>query len=359
MALITLRQLLDHAAENGYGVPAFNINNMEQGLGIMRAAAACDAPVILQASRGARSYAGDIMLRHMVEALAEMFPDNPVVLHQDHGNNDATCLSAIRHGFTSVMMDGSLEEDMKTPASYDYNVGITKRVTKAAHAVGASVEGELGVLGSLETGEAGEEDGSGAVGKLDQSQLLTDPDQAVDFVTETKCDALAIACGTSHGAYKFSRKPDGEILSMETIAAIHEKLPNTHLVMHGSSSVPQPLQDLINAYGGEMPQTYGVPIEEIERGIRMGVRKVNIDTDCRMAMAGQFRKIATEKPTEFDPRKFMIPAMEELEALCRDRFERFGTAGQAGTLKPISMDEMARRYASGALDPPIAGPLAA
>ncbi|CUH82431.1 class II fructose-bisphosphate aldolase [Tropicibacter naphthalenivorans] len=359
MALITLRQLLDHAAENDYGVPAFNINNMEQGLAIMKAAAACDAPVILQASRGARSYAGDIMLRHMVTALSEMYPDNHVVLHQDHGNNDATCLSAIRHGFTSVMMDGSLEEDMKTPASYDYNVEITKRVTKAAHAVGASVEGELGVLGSLETGEAGEEDGSGAVGKLTEDQLLTDPDQAVDFVMQTKCDALAIACGTSHGAYKFTRKPDGDILSMKTIQGIHEKLPNTHLVMHGSSSVPQELQDLINQYGGHMPQTYGVPVEEIEKGIKMGVRKVNIDTDCRMAMTGMFRKIAMEKPQEFDPRKFNIPAMDELEKLVRDRFERFGTAGQAHKIKPVSIDEMANRYAAGLLDPQIAAARAA
>lgn len=359
MALITLRQLLDHAAENGYGVPAFNINNMEQGLAIMKAAEACNAPVILQASRGARSYAGDIMLRKMVEALAEMYPDNHVVLHQDHGNNDATCLSAIRHGFTSVMMDGSLEEDMKTPASYEYNTEITRRVTKAAHAVGASVEGELGVLGSLETGEAGEEDGSGAVGKLEQDQLLTDPDQAVEFVLATKCDALAIACGTSHGAYKFSRKPDGDILSMATIEAINKKLPNTHLVMHGSSSVPQELQDLINKFGGAMPQTYGVPVEEIERGIKMGVRKVNIDTDCRMAMTGRFRQVATEKPAEFDPRKFLIPAMDELEKLCRDRFERFGTAGQAGKIKPVSMDEMAKRYASGSLDPEIAAARAA
>ena len=359
MALITLRQLLDHAAEHGYGVPAFNINNMEQGLAIMAAAAACDAPVILQASRGARSYAGDVMLRHMVTALAEMNPDIPVVLHQDHGNNDATCLSAIRHGFTSVMMDGSLLEDIKTPADYAYNVEITRRVTVAAHAVGASVEGELGVLGSLETGEAGEEDGSGAAGKLDHSQLLTDPDQAVDFVMATGCDALAIACGTSHGAYKFTRQPDGEILSMATIAAIHEKLPDTHLVMHGSSSVPQALQDLINAHGGEMPQTWGVPVEEIEKGIRMGVRKVNIDTDCRMAMTGQFRKVATEKPREFDPRKFLIPAMKELESLCRDRFERFGTAGQAGKIRPVSLDEMARRYASGSLDPRITAQRAA
>ena len=354
MALVTLRQLLDHAAENGYGVPAFNINNMEQGLAIMRAAAKTDAPVILQASRGARSYAGDIMLTAMVRALAETWPQIPVVLHQDHGNNDATCLTAIRHGFTSVMMDGSLEEDMKTPSSYDYNVEITARVSTAAHAVGASVEGELGVLGSLETGEAAAEDGSGAEGTLDHSQLLTDPDQAVDFVTRTKCDALAIACGTSHGAYKFSRKPDGEILSMSTIAAIHEKLPSTHLVMHGSSSVPQYLQDLINAYGGDMPQTYGVPVEEIERGIKMGVRKVNIDTDCRMAITGQFRKVAAEKPREFDPRKFLIPAMDELEKLCADRFERFGTAGHASKITAVSMDEMARRYADGALDPQIA-----
>jgi fructose-bisphosphate aldolase class II len=359
MAFITLRQLLDHAADQGYGVPAFNINDMEQGLAIMRAAAACDAPVILQASRGARSYAGDIMLRHIVQALVEMHPEVPIVLHQDHGNNEATCLSAIRHGFTSVMMDGSLEEDMKTPASYDYNVAITRRVTEAAHAVGASVEGELGVLGSLETGEAGVEDGSGAEGKLSHEQLLTDPDQAVDFVARTKVDALAIACGTSHGAYKFSRKPDGDILSMETIAAIHAKLPDTHLVMHGSSSVPQHLQDLMNAHGGHMPQTYGVPVEEIERGIRLGVRKVNIDTDCRMAMTGQFRKVAQENPEEFDPRKFLIPAMKELETLCRDRFERFGTAGHASKIKPIPMDEMAKRYAAGALDPKLTGPMAA
>ena len=351
MALITLRQLLDHAAEQGYGVPAFNINNMEQGLAILKAAQSCDAPVILQASRGARSYAGDIMLRHMVQALAEMHPDIPIVLHQDHGNNDATCLSAIRHGFTSVMMDGSLLEDMKTPASYDYNVAITRRVTEAAHAVGASVEGELGVLGSLETGEAGEEDGSGAEGKIDHSMLLTDPDQAVDFVLRTRVDALAIACGTSHGAYKFSRKPDGDILSMKTIEAIHRKLPDTHLVMHGSSSVPQYLQDLINDAGGEMPQTYGVPVEEIVRGIRYGVRKVNIDTDCRKAMTGHFRKVARDKPREFDPRKFLIPAMAELEKLCRDRFEQFGTAGQASRIKPIGMDEMAVRYLSGKLDP--------
>ncbi len=351
MAIITLRQLLDHAADNGYGVPAFNINNMEQGLAIMNAAAACDAPVILQASRGARSYAGDVMLRKMIEAFAEMYPKTPICMHQDHGNNEATCLSAIRHGFSSVMMDGSLMADMKTPSSYEYNVEITERVARMAHWVGASVEGELGCLGSLETGMAEKEDGSGADGKLTEDQLLTDPDQAADFVAKTKVDALAIACGTSHGAYKFSRKPDGDTLAMSVIEAIHDKLPNTHLVMHGSSSVPQELQDIINEFGGDMPQTYGVPVEEIERGIRSGVRKVNIDTDCRMAMTGQFRKVATETPTEFDPRKFLIPAMQAMQDIVRDRFERFGTAGQASKIDVIPMDEMATRYAGGSLDP--------
>ncbi|MCO5134235.1 MAG: fructose-bisphosphate aldolase class II [Phyllobacteriaceae bacterium] len=354
MARITLRQLLDHAAENGYGVPAFNINNMEQGLAIMEAAQECDAPVIMQASRGARSYAGDIMLAKMIDALAEMYPAIPLCMHQDHGNNEATCMTAIRHGFTSVMMDGSLEADMKTPASYDYNVAITERVARMAHWVGASVEGELGVLGSLETGEAEAEDGSGAEGKLSHDQLLTDPDQAVDFVTRTRVDALAIACGTSHGAYKFSRKPDGDILAMKVIEEIHHKLPNTHLVMHGSSSVPQELQDIINEFGGEMPQTFGVPVEEIVRGIRHGVRKVNIDTDCRMAMTGQFRKLAQEKPSEFDPRKFLKPAMDAMRDLCRERFEAFGTAGNAARITVIPMDEMAKRYASGSLDPQIA-----
>jgi fructose-bisphosphate aldolase class II len=354
MARITLRQLLDHAAERGYGVPAFNINNMEQGLAIMAAAKACDAPVIMQASRGARSYANDIMLQKMMEALTEMYPDIPLCIHQDHGNDEATCLSAIRHGFTSVMMDGSLEADAKTPADYSYNVDITARVTRMAHAVGASVEGELGVLGSLETGQGDAEDGHGAEGALSHDQLLTDPDQAVDFVARTKVDALAIAMGTSHGAYKFSRKPDGDILAMHVIEAIHAKLPNTHLVMHGSSSVPQELQDLINRYGGQMPQTFGVPVEEIVRGIRHGVRKVNIDTDCRMAMAGQFRRIATESPAEFDPRKFLKPAMDAMRDMCRDRFERFGTAGNASKIKVIPMDEMAKRYAAGKLDPQIA-----
>ena len=349
MSLITLRQLLDHAAERSYGVPAFNINNMEQGLAIMKAAQACDAPVIIQASRGARSYAGDIMLRHMVRALAEMYPAIPICMHQDHGNNEQTCLSAIRHGFTSVMMDGSLKADMKTPASYEYNVEITERVSRMAHWVGASVEGELGVLGSLETGEAAKEDGSGAEGRLSLEDLLTDPVQAEDFVANTRVDALAIACGTSHGAYKFSRKPDGEILAMKRIEEIHARIPQVHLVMHGSSSVPQELQNLINENGGDIPQTYGVPVEEIERGIKSGVRKVNIDTDCRMAITGQFRKVAKDQASQFDPRKFLIPAMDEMEKLCLDRFERFGTAGNASRIQVIDIDEMAKRYVDGSL----------
>jgi fructose-bisphosphate aldolase class II len=347
MALITLRQLLDHAAEHDYGIPAFNINNMEQLLAIMEAARHASAPVILQASRGARSYAGDVMLRRMVEGAIEMYPEIPVCLHQDHGNDEATCLSAIQHGFTSVMMDGSLEADGRTPASYDYNVAITHRVSEIAHAVGVSVEGELGCLGSLETGEGEAEDGQGAEGKLGREQLLTDPDQAQAFVGKTRVDALAVAIGTSHGAYKFSQPPTGEILAMDVITAIHERLPNTHLV-------PQELQDLINACGGEMPQTWGVPVEEIEAGIRHGVRKVNIDTDCRMAMTGQFRKVAQENRREFDPRKFLKPAMDALEQLCLARFEQFGTAGQAPKVRPLSLDEMARRYRSGALGPAFA-----
>ena len=349
MALITLRQLHDHAAEHGYGVPAFNINNMEQGLAIMEAARATDSPVIMQASRGARFYANDIMLSKMIEALSLIYPEIPLCMHQDHGNDEATCMSAIRHGFTSVMMDGSLEADAKTPASYEYNVAITARVAEMAHWVGASVEGELGVLGSLETGQGEAEDGHGAEGALDHSQLLTDPDQAVDFVARTGVDALAIACGTSHGAYKFSRKPTGDILAMSVIEEIHKRLPKTHLVMHGSSSVPQDLQDVINEFGGEMPQTFGVPVEEIVRGIRHGVRKVNIDTDCRMAMTGQFRKIATQSRKEFDPRKFLKPAMDAMRVLCRDRMEAFGTAGQASKIKVIAMDDMARRYKTGSL----------
>ncbi|WGF88681.1 class II fructose-bisphosphate aldolase [Marinivivus vitaminiproducens] len=355
MAIITLRQLLDHAAEHGYGVPAFNINNMEQLLAIMKAADMTSSPVIVQASRGARSYAGDVMLRRMVEAAVEMYPDIPVCLHQDHGESAATCLSAIQFGFSSVMMDGSLEEDGKTPASYEYNVAITGRVATLAHAVGVSVEGELGCLGSLEHGGGEQEDGHGVEGEVSRDQLLTDPDQAQDFVARTKVDALAVAIGTSHGAYKFTRQPTGDILAMDVVKAIHERLPRTHLVMHGSSSVPQALQDLINAYGGEMPQTYGVPVEEIATGITYGVRKVNIDTDCRMAMAGQFRKVAVEKRAEFDPRKFLQPAMDALTALCAERFEQFGTAGHAPGIRVLPMTEMARRYRSGALDPATPG----
>ena len=351
--LISLRQLLDHAAEFSYGLPAFNINNMEQGLAILRAADRTDSPVILQASSGARSYAGDVMLRKLIEGLVASYPHIPICMHQDHGNSAATCMTAIQHGFTSVMMDGSLEADGKTPASYDYNLQITKQVTEMAHHGGVSVEGELGVLGSLETGMGDQEDGHGAEGVLSEEQLLTDPQQAVDFVRDTQVDALAIAMGTSHGAYKFSRKPDGDILAMHVIQEINRRLPNTHLVMHGSSSVPQDLQDIFNAYGGEMPQTYGVPVEEIETGIKYGVRKVNIDTDCRLAMAGVIRKVASEHPGEFDLRKFMKPAGEAMEALCIDRFERFGAAGMASRITPIALADMAKRYADGSLSPQI------
>ena len=359
MARITLRQLLDHAAEYGYGVPAFNINNMEQVLAIMKAAQAVDAPVILQASRGARSYAGDTMIRKMVEAAEEMYPRIPICLHQDHGNDRRTCVSAMQAGFTSVMMDGSLEADASTPASYEYNLAITGEVTAIAHDIGVSVEGELGCLGSLETGEGEKEDGHGFEGSLSKEQLLTDPDQAVDFVTRTGVDALAIAMGTSHGAYKFSRKPDGEILAMNVVQEINRRLPEVHLVMHGSSSVPQELQDIFNEFGGEMPQTWGVPVEEIVRGIKYGVRKVNIDTDCRLAMSGEFRRIAEQDRSQFDPRKFLTPALQAMEKLCRDRFEQFGTAGNASKIKPIGVAEMAMAYAAGDLDPKLAASSAA
>ena len=351
MARITLRQLLDDAAERGYGVPAFNVNNMEQVLAIMNAASEVDAPVILQASRGARSYAGDIMIRKMVEAAEEMYPRIPICLHQDHGNSRATCVSAMQAGFTSVMMDGSLEADASTPASYQYNLDITSEVTRIAHDIGVSVEGELGCLGSLETGAGEKEDGHGFEGSLSMEQLLTDPEQAVDFVSRTRVDALAIAMGTSHGAYKFSRKPDGDILAMNVVRDINEKMPELHLVMHGSSSVPQALQDIFNEFGGEMPQTYGVPIDEIVRGIQHGVRKVNIDTDCRLAMTGIFRRIAEQDRSQFDPRKFLAPALQAMQELCRDRFEQFGTAGKASAIKPISVADMAAAYTSGALDP--------
>ena len=354
MSRITLRQLLDHAAEYSYGVPAFNINNMEQVLAIMEAARTVNAPVILQASRGARSYAGDIMIRKMVEAAEEMYPEIPICLHQDHGNNRATCVSAMQASFTSVMMDGSLEADAQTPASYEYNVDITAEVTRIAHDIGVSVEGELGCLGSLETGEGEKEDGHGFEGKLSMDQLLTDPEQAVDFVTQTKVDALAIAMGTSHGAYKFSRKPDGDILAMQVVKDINAKLPGLHLVMHGSSSVPQELQDVFNEFGGEMPQTYGVPVEEIIRGIKYGVRKVNIDTDCRLAMTGEFRKIAQQDTSQFDPRKFLVPALNAMKVLCQDRFEQFETAGKASKITPISVADMAKQYASGSMEQSLA-----
>ncbi|MRG72182.1 fructose-bisphosphate aldolase class II [Alphaproteobacteria bacterium HT1-32] len=353
MALISMRQMLDHAAEHGYGVPAFNINNMEQMLSIMSAASKTESPVILQASRGARAYANDIVLRHLIQAAVEMYPDIPVCMHQDHGNNSATCFSAIQNGFTSVMMDGSLEEDGKTPASYDYNVEVTAKVAETAHQVGVSVEGELGCLGSLETGEGEKEDGHGFEGKLDKDMLLTDPEQAADFISRTHCDALAVAIGTSHGAYKFSRKPTGDILAMNVIKAIHEKLPDTHLVMHGSSSVPQDLQDIINEFGGEMPQTYGVPVEEIVEGIKFGVRKINIDTDNRMAITGMYRKVAAEKKAEIDPRAFNKPAIAAMEKVCIARFESFNTAGQASKLKAIPLSDMAARYASGSLAPSV------
>ncbi len=353
MAIISLRQLLDDAAGRDYGVPAFNINNMEQVLAIMQAADRCDAPVILQASRGARSYAGDTMIRHLVAAACEMYPHIPVVLHQDHGNDTATCYSAMQQGFSSVMMDGSLEADATTPASYEYNVDITRRVARTAHQMGVSVEGELGCLGSLETGKGEKEDGHGFDGTLARDMLLTDPEQAADFVARTGVDALAVAIGTSHGAYKFSRKPTGDILAMDVVRAINERLPDTHLVMHGSSSVPQELQDVINKYGGEMPQTWGVPVDEIVEGIRHGVRKVNIDTDCRMAITGQFRRVAVESPAEFDPRRFLKPSLDAMRALCEDRFERFRTAGKAAAIRPVSLAEMARQYVRGVLEPTV------
>ena len=359
MPRISLRQLLDHAAEHSYGVPAFNINNMEQGLAIMQAAKETDSPVIIQASRGARAYANDLMLAKMMEALEQIYPNIPLCLHQDHGNNPATCLSAIQHGFTSVMMDGSLKEDAKTPGDYDYNVGVTKQVTDMAHLVGVSVEGELGVLGSLETGMGEAEDGHGFEGKLSHDMLVTDPDEAARFVAETKVDALAVAIGTSHGAYKFTRKPTGDVLAMDVIEKIHAKLPNTHIVMHGSSSVPQDLLEEINSYGGEIRETYGVPAEEIVRGIKHGVRKVNIDTDLRLAATAEIRKVLFTNKGEFDPRKYLKPAIAGMQKICKERFQQFGTAGNAGKIKVIPLADMAKRYASGELDPRIGSAKAA
>ena len=353
MALITLRQLLDHAAENAYGVPAFNVNNLEQIQAIMRAAEACDSPVILQASAGARDYAGEAFLRHLVDAALEQWPKIPMVMHQDHGGSPAVCLRSIQSGFSSVMMDGSLLEDMKTPADYDYNVRVTRQVTEMAHAGGVSVEGELGCLGSLETGMAGAEDGSGAEGKLDHSMLLTDPDQAADFVQQTHVDALAIAIGTSHGAYKFTRPPTGDILAIERIKAIHARIPSTHLVMHGSSSVPQEWLAIVNEYGGDLGETYGVPVEEIVEGIKHGVRKVNIDTDLRLVSTGAVRKHLTKNPKNFDPRKFFKAATQAMQDICVARFEAFSCVGQAHKINVLNLEVMTARYATGELAPKV------
>ncbi len=336
MPLIPLRTLLDHAAENDYGVAAFNVNNMEQIQAIMEAASETDAPVIVQASRGARKYSQDAYLRHLMLAAVELYPHIPVVMHQDHGNSFETCMSAIENGFTSVMMDGSLEEDGKTPADYEYNVRVTSEVVKQAHARGVSVEGELGCLGSLETGMGDKEDGHGAEGKLSHDQLLTDPDEAEDFVGKTRVDALAVAIGTSHGAYKFTRKPDGEILAMGRIEEIHRRLPNCHLVMHGSSSVPQELQDIINQFGGQIKQTWGVPVAEIQRGIKHGVRKINVDTDNRLAITGAIREVLFKSPEKFDPRDYLKPAREAMKKVCIDRMVAFGQAGHASKVRAVA-----------------------
>lgn len=344
MALVSLRQLLDYAAEHDFGVPAFNINNMEQITAIMNAAAETKSPVILQASAGARKYAGEPYLRHLVLAALESHPDIPVVMHQDHGTSPKVCQASIRSGFSSVMMDGSLREDGKTPSDYDYNVNVTRLVCQMAQSIGVSVEGELGCLGSLETGQAGEEDGVGAEGTLDHSMLLTDPEQAKDFVAKTGVDALAIAIGTSHGAYKFSRKPTGDILAIDRIAAIHKVIPNTHLVMHGSSSVPQDWLAVIREFGGNLKETYGVPVEEIQRGIKHGVRKINIDTDIRLAMTGAIRRAFAKDPAEFDPRKYLSVATKAAQEICKLRFEAFGCAGHADKIVPVPLEQMAKRY---------------
>ena len=348
MALISLRQLLDHAAENSYGVPAFNVNNLEQVRAIMMGADEVNSPVILQASAGARKYAGSNFLKHMIEAAIEEFPHIPIVMHQDHGVSPPVCQRSIQLGFSSVMMDGSLGEDGKTPTDYDYNVKVTRLTVAMAHACGVSVEGEIGCLGSLETGMAGEEDGSGAEGKLSMHQMLTDPEEAARFVADTQVDALAIAVGTSHGAYKFSRPPTGDILSVDRIREIHKRIPNTHLVMHGSSSVPQEWLAIINEFGGEMNETYGVPVEQIQEGIRNGVRKVNIDTDLRLASTGAVRKFLAENKSEFDPRKFLAPTITAMKGIVKDRLQSFGTAGQVSTIGKIySLEQMATRYQKG------------
>ena len=353
MALVSLRQLLDHAAENNYGIAAFNVNNMEQVQAIMQAAEETNSPVILQASAGARKYAGEPYLRHLVLAAIETHPNIPVVMHQDHGHSPAVCIQAMRSGFSSVMMDGSLLEDAKTPSSYEYNVETTKSIVDLAHAIGVSVEGELGVLGSLETGKACDEDGSGAEGLLSESQMLTDPEDAANFVKQTGVDALAIAIGTSHGAYKFKKPPTGKTLAIHRIKEIHARIPNTHLVMHGSSSVPQEWLKTINQYGGDMGETYGVPLEEIQEGIKHGVRKVNIDTDLRLAVTGAIRQFFNDNPAEFDPRKYMGKALKAMSDICIIRYEAFGTAGHASKIRPISLEVMTELYARGELDPTV------
>ena len=349
MALISMRQMLDHAAEFGYGVPAFNVNNLEQMRAIMEAADKTDSPVIVQASAGARKYAGAPFMRHLILAAIEEFPHIPVCMHQDHGTSPDVCQRSIQLGFSSVMMDGSLKEDGKTPADYDYNVAVTQQTVAFAHACGVSVEGELGCLGSLETGMAGEEDGVGAEGVLDHSQMLTDPEEAADFVKRTQVDALAIAIGTSHGAYKFTKPPTGDILAIDRIKEIHKRIPNTHLVMHGSSSVPQEWLAIINQYGGDIKETYGVPVEEIVEGIKYGVRKVNIDTDLRLASTGAMRRLMATNPSEFDPRKFFGATVTAMRDICIARYEAFGTAGNASKIKPINLEAMFQRYAKGEL----------
>ncbi len=346
MALISLRQLLDHAAEHAYGVPAFNVNNLEQTRAIMEAAAQTDSPVIMQASAGARKYAGAPFLKALMEAAITEFPYIPVVIHQDHGTSPGICQRSIQLGFSSVMMDGSLGEDGKTPMPYEYNASVTRCVVDMAHACGVSVEGELGCLGSLETGEAGQEDGIGAVGTLSHDQLLTDPDEAAKFVDDTSVDALAIACGTSHGAYKFSRPPTGDTLAIGRIKAIHSRIPDTHLVMHGSSAVPQDWLEIINSYGGEIQETYGVPIEQVVEGIRHGVRKINIDTDLRLASTGSIRRFLTQNPSEFDPRKYLTASLKAMRDICVERYEAFGSAGKASQIRPVPLVEMHLRYAS-------------
>ncbi len=353
MALISMRQLLDYAAENSFGLPAFNVNNMEQVHAIMQAASEVDSPVIMQGSAGARSYAGEPFLRHLILAAIEMYPNIPIVMHQDHGSEPAVCFRSIQSGFSSVMMDGSLMADMKTPSSYEYNVETTKTVVDLAHACGVSVEGELGCLGSLESGMMGEEDGHGAEGALDHSQLLTDPEQAADFVKMTKVDALAIAIGTSHGAYKFTRPPTGDTLAIGRVKEIHARIPNTHLVMHGSSSVPQEWLQIINNYGGDMGQTYGVPVSEIVEGIKHGVRKINIDTDLRMASTGAVRKFLAENRKDFDPRKFLKVSTKAMKDICKARYEAFGCAGHASKIKPLSLEVMFKRYQTNELEPQI------